>query len=155
MPRADFGLANTALPGTAHPTLPRYLLAMRLSHSLWRKALLLWPVALSVTVTDCATKHVAEEHLFPHLPYDVIGNVIRFTLGYNPAGAMNISFGAWSRPILVVLTGITLAVLVRWYLRTRESRHGAPWVVLSFSVVRLETCLVASFRNVVSLILST
>lgn len=99
---------------------------MRLSKNLWQKMLRLWPIALSVTVTDCATKHVAEEHLFPHLPYDVVGNVLRFTLGYNPAGAMNISFGAWSRPILVLLTGITLAVLLRWYLRARvESTWSA------------------------------
>jgi lipoprotein signal peptidase len=62
-----------------------------------RKARYFWPVTLVVLLTDCATKRVAEETLAPaHLPHAVLGDLVRFTLAYNPGGAMSLSFGSYS-----------------------------------------------------------
>jgi signal peptidase II len=83
-----------------------------------RKARYFWPVTLVVLLTDCATKRVAEETLAPaHLPHAVLGDLVRFTLAYNPGGAMSLSFGSYSRPVLILLAIVALLVLGALYRR--------------------------------------
>ncbi|MFL5447452.1 MAG: signal peptidase II [Gemmatimonadales bacterium] len=83
-----------------------------------RKARYFWPVTLAILLTDCATKRVAEEMLVPaHLPHAVLGDLVRLTLTYNPGGAMSLSFGSYSRPILTLLAVVALLVLGTLYRR--------------------------------------
>ncbi len=59
-----------------------------------RKARCFFPLALGIVLTDCATKRVAEATLAPaHVPHPVFGDIVRFTLTYNPGAAMSLSLG--------------------------------------------------------------
>jgi signal peptidase II len=87
-----------------------------------RKARYFWPVAVIILLTDCATKRVAEQTLAPaHVPHAVLGDVVRLTLTYNPAGAMSISFGSYSRPVFSLLAIVALPVLGALYRRIPPS----------------------------------
>jgi signal peptidase II len=87
-----------------------------------RKARYFWPVTLFVLLTDCATKRVAEETLVPaHLPHAVLGDLVRLTLTYNPAGAMSLSFGSHSRLVLTLIAIVALLVLGTLYRRFPSS----------------------------------
>ena len=58
----------------------------------------------------CSTKRLAEEHLTPeHVPHQVVGDVVRLTLAYNPDAAFSFSLGQHSR---VGFTVLALAVLI-------------------------------------------
>jgi signal peptidase II len=62
---------------------------------------------------------VAVRELTPaHVPHPVLGDLLRLTLTYNKAAAMSLSFGPYSRPILVVISSLALAGLFGWYRRT-------------------------------------
>ncbi|HVD61111.1 MAG TPA: signal peptidase II [Gemmatimonadaceae bacterium] len=72
-----------------------------------------WPVLLGLVAVDCTTKRLVVASLPPHVPHPVIGDVVRFTLAYNPDAAMGLSLGAYSRIgfaviALVVLGGLLL-----------------------------------------------
>jgi signal peptidase II len=83
-----------------------------------RKARYFWPLTAVILLTDCATKRVAEATLMPaHVPHPVIGDLVRLTLTYNPAGAMSLSFGSYSRPVLFLITGVAVLVLAALYRR--------------------------------------
>jgi signal peptidase II len=89
------------------------------SQSLSRKARVFWPVALTLLLTDCATKRLAENTLGPEdVPHGVIGDVVQLTLSYNTSAAMGIDLGIWSRPILATLTLVALLVLGALYRKT-------------------------------------
>jgi len=83
-----------------------------------RKARYFWPVATVILLTDCATKRVAEEVLAPaHIPHAVWGDLVRLTLSYNPGGAMSLSFGSYSRPVLLLVAAAAFLVLGTLYRR--------------------------------------
>jgi signal peptidase II len=83
-----------------------------------RKALYFWPVAAAVFLTDCATKSAAEHYLAgSRYPHPFLGDFLRFTLTYNQAAAMSLNLGSLSRPILIVVAGVTMGVLLAWYHR--------------------------------------
>lgn len=82
---------------------------------LMRKARVFWPLLFTLTLTDCATKRWAESHLAEHVPEPVVGEVVRWTLAYNRAGAMGMTFGDISRPLLILATLVALFVLARLY----------------------------------------
>ena len=79
--------------------------------SLWtRKAKAFWPLLLLLVFADCTTKRLAEEHLAPeHVPHQVVGDIVRFTLAYNRGAAFNVSLGDYSR---VGFTAIAAGVLI-------------------------------------------
>lgn len=80
------------------------------------KAALFWPLALMLVLADCATKALAVERLSPaYVPHDVVGEVVRFTLAYNPGAAFSIHVGPYSRWIFSGLAVGTLAVLLHAY----------------------------------------
>src|SRR5215207_9835406 len=81
----------------------------------FRKARVFWPLLAMVALTDCATKRWAESNLVVHQPEPVVGEVLRWTLAYNKLGAMGLSLGTASRPLLVLAAIIALAGLLRLY----------------------------------------
>jgi signal peptidase II len=87
------------------------------------KALAFWPVLLGLIALDCTTKNLAVEKLSPqHVPHRVIGNVVRFTLAYNPHAAMGLSLGSYSRIGFGLLAAVMLVVLL--FYRRRISAQG-------------------------------
>ena len=74
------------------------------------KAKAFWPLLFTLVFADCTTKRLAEQHLVPeHVPHEVVGDVVRFTLAYNRGAAFSFSLGEYSR---VGFTLIALGVLV-------------------------------------------
>jgi signal peptidase II len=83
-----------------------------------RPTFLFWPVLLGVFALDCTTKEMAVEHLSPaHTPHSVVGNVVRFTLAYNPDAAMGLSLGEYSRAGFIMLAAVMLCGVVLYYRR--------------------------------------
>jgi signal peptidase II len=68
-------------------------------------------------MADCASKRAAEARLEPSTPRPVAGEVVRFTLGYNPGAAFGIDVGARSRWILITLSSVALLILLGLYRR--------------------------------------
>jgi signal peptidase II len=99
----------------------------RIMPLVFRKARVFWPLIFVLVLSDCATKRWAEANLSERTPEPVVGEVIRWTLAYNDAGAMGISFGSASRPLLILATLVVFVVLVRVYrdAAPRDARIGA------------------------------
>lgn len=67
-------------------------------------------------VVDQITKLLAEHFLVPrYVPHRIIGDVVRFTLAYNPGAAFSMSLGEYSRFIFGAFAVIALVVLWRLY----------------------------------------
>lgn len=82
-------------------------------------ARLFWGTAAAVIVVDFITKLLAEHFLVPrYVPHRVIGEVVRFTLAYNPGAAFSMSLGQYSRLIFGGFAVIALVVLWRLYRMT-------------------------------------
>lgn len=83
-----------------------------------RKPLVFWPLAVVLLLADCTTKRVAAERLeLEHVPHDVIGDLLRFTLAYNPGAAFSMSVGEHSRWVFSGLAIVVLLVLLQQYRR--------------------------------------
>ncbi len=79
------------------------------------------PLFAGVFLSDCASKRVAVEQLAPaHVPHDIVGDVLRFTLAYNERAAMGLSAGAGSRWILAAVATVMLIGVVVWLVRTKN-----------------------------------
>jgi len=86
------------------------------------KARRFWPLFLLVLLADCATKRAAETHLVPaHVPHEILGELVRLTLAYNPGAAMSISLGSHSRLGFSILALGALIILGHMYRRTAPS----------------------------------
>ncbi len=86
------------------------------------KARHFWPVAAAVFLTDCATKAVAERGLQPgHVPREVLGDLLRFTLVYNPGSAMSLVGGPYASLILSTISIVALVALWTWHRRAGAS----------------------------------
>ena len=73
-----------------------------------------WAIVASVMAFDFVTKALAVEALSPrHIPHRVIGDVVRFTLAYNPGAAFGMHVGPASRWIFAVLSLVIVGVLLR------------------------------------------
>ncbi|MEP6551243.1 MAG: signal peptidase II [Gemmatimonadales bacterium] len=83
-----------------------------------------WTIFLTTVLIDVATKRIAVSELSPpYVPHTVIDDVLRFTLAYNPEGAMSFSLGPSSRWWFVLLSLGTLGVLAYLYKQTpRDDR---------------------------------
>lgn len=82
--------------------------------------MLFWSLIVGGVALDFASKRIVESALVPHLPRNVIGEWVRFTLIYNPGAAMNLSFGASSRVVFSVIACVMFVVLFRMLLETRQ-----------------------------------
>ncbi len=82
------------------------------------RPLAFWPILVGLFALDCTTKEIAVDHLSPaHVPHSVIGDVVRFTLAYNPNAAMGLSLGQYSRVGFILLASAILCGLVLYYRR--------------------------------------
>jgi signal peptidase II len=82
---------------------------------------LFWGVLATVVALDVVTKVLAVANLSPqHIPHDVLGEHLRFTLVYNPGAAFGLNLGPYSRWIFMALTIGALVVLWRLYQATRQ-----------------------------------
>jgi signal peptidase II len=111
-------MESTSMPATAGRTPP--------------KALAFWPSFGVIAVGDFVSKRLAESLLAPHVPIDVVGDAVRFTLTYNTGAAMNLSLGDWSRAGLSALAVLMLAILYRMY---RGAADTDAWQALALGLV--------------------
>jgi signal peptidase II len=83
-----------------------------------------WTILLATVAADVASKRFAVSQLSPaYVPHNIIDDVLRFTLAFNPEGAMSFSLGPSSRWWFVFLSLGTLFVLGYMYRQTpREDR---------------------------------
>jgi signal peptidase II len=112
-------------------------------------AALFWPILLVVTTVDVVTKAIAERALTPQrIPHEVLGDVLRFTLVYNPGAAFGMHLGQYSRWIFTVLTIVALFILWRLYkdtVRGDATRTIALALVCSGAIGNLLDRLRSSF----------
>lgn len=83
-----------------------------------KKARIFWPLLLGLLLADCGSKRIAEDTLTLHSPQEVMGDVLRFTLAYNPGAAFGINVGDSSRLVFTVLTLVALVALAGMYRST-------------------------------------
>jgi signal peptidase II len=83
-----------------------------------------WTIFLTTVLVDVASKRFAVSELSPpYVPHNIVDDVLRFTLAYNPEGAMSFSLGPSSRWWFVLLSIGTLFVLAYMYRQTpKEDR---------------------------------
>jgi signal peptidase II len=78
-----------------------------------RNGRVFWGAALSIVTLDVVTKYFAERYLVLHVPRRAVGDVVRWTLAYNPGAAFSMSLGSASRWIFGSFAAIALIVLWR------------------------------------------
>jgi|SwirhisoilCB3_FD_contig_81_24386_length_2832_multi_4_in_0_out_0_4 signal peptidase II len=75
-----------------------------------------WTAAVVTIILDVVTKALAVRYLQPErLPHKIIGNVVRFTLAFNPGAAFSMWLGPYSRYIFGTFAVIALVILYRLY----------------------------------------
>ncbi len=95
--------------------------------------MLFWPVVGVLVGADRLTKIIAEQNLWPrYVPREVWGDVLRWTLVYNPGAAFGLHLGEYSRWIFLVLTVGALVILGRLY---RQTAPGDRWRTLAIALV--------------------
>lgn len=87
------------------------------------KARVFWPLLLGLLLADCGSKRIAEESLSLYSPHEVVGDVVRFTLAYNPGAAFGLDVGPASRGFFITLTLVALVALVAMYRSTPPDRR--------------------------------
>jgi signal peptidase II len=93
-----------------------------------------WGIVAIVLLADFISKALAVEYLTPrHVPHRVLGEVVRFTLAYNPGAAFGMHLGPASRWIFAALSVVIVVVLLRatsdLTRLSRLSAFGVPVVV--------------------------
>ena len=83
------------------------------------KARAFWPLLFLLVFSDCATKRLAETHLGAYdAPREVVGDVLRFTLAYNPGAAFGFApLGASSRWLFAGVAVMMTVLFFHWYLK--------------------------------------
>ncbi len=83
-----------------------------------------WAVIIVVVALDVASKAAAVAGLSPaYTPHEIVGDLLRFTLAFNPGAAFGFNLGGASRWIFSGLTLVALAVLASLYRATREGDY--------------------------------
>ncbi len=96
-------------------------------------ALIYWPVMIVVVLSDIITKQIAVATLSPAgVPRPVWGELLRWTLVYNPGAAFGLYLGSYSRWIFLTLSVAALIILWRMY---RQSVSGDTTRVLAVALV--------------------
>jgi signal peptidase II len=72
-----------------------------------------------VLVADVLTKAVAVAHLVPFEPRQVVGDLVRWRLTYNPGMAFGLGVGDASRVIFSLLAVVIVVYLLRLWIETR------------------------------------
>jgi signal peptidase II len=83
-----------------------------------------WTIFLMTVLVDVVSKKMAVNRLSPaYVAHNIVDDILRFTLAYNPEGAMSFSLGPSSRWWFVLLSIGTLFVLLYMYRQTpRDDR---------------------------------
>ena len=89
-------------------------------------------IALGVLAGDIVTKRLAESRLPLHLPQEVIGDWLRWTLTYNTGAAMNMSLGGWSRAVFSALAVVMIVIIVRMW---RGLPPTSTWLSASLAMI--------------------
>jgi signal peptidase II len=93
---------------------------------------LFWTTAIVVIVLDQLTKEWAVRSLQPqHIPHEIWGDFLRFTLAFNRGAAFSMSLGDHSRWIFGGFALIALVILWRLF---RASRPGETLRVLALAL---------------------
>lgn len=96
------------------------------------KARLFWPIVLLWLVLDIVTKRWALAALWPPgVPHEVVGQWVRFTLGFNRGAAMGMHLGDWSRPVFTTV-GVLMLVVLGWLYRTTSAGDRLRAAVIAF-----------------------
>jgi signal peptidase II len=78
-----------------------------------------WTAAVVILILDIVTKKLAVSYLMPqHVPHEIIGSVVRFTLAFNPGAAFSMWLGPHSRYIFGAFAVIALVILWRLFRTT-------------------------------------
>ena len=82
------------------------------------------------------SKLLAERMLAPkYTPHSIIGDIVRFTLAYNPGAAFSMSLGVYSRVIFGAFALVALVVLWRLYRMTGSGvRAGDQWRIVALGL---------------------
>lgn len=94
------------------------------------KARLFWPLAAAIVLADCTSKRVIETQLDPGHSREVLGEFVRFTLGYNTGIAFGMSLGDAARPFLILFTLLAVAGII-WIYRTTDVRQKVQIAALA------------------------
>lgn len=100
--------------------------------SLPAKAIAFWPAIALVAAGDFITKRLVEAQLTLHVPVQVMGDWVRFTLTYNTGAALNISLGDFSR---AGLSAVAVAMLIILYRMYRDAAPHDAWQALALGLV--------------------
>jgi signal peptidase II len=93
---------------------------------------LFWATAITIIVIDQVTKEWAVRALQPpHIPHEIWGNFLRFTLAFNRGAAFSMSVGNHSRWIFGSFAIIACIILWRLF---RASRDGERMRVLALAL---------------------
>lgn len=83
-----------------------------------------WLSLACIATIDVITKYIAHTRMVPaNFPRPIAGDVLRFTLIYNPGAAFGLNVGPYSRWIFLALTVAALVVLGNLY----RSTSPADW----------------------------
>ena len=85
-----------------------------------------WTALVGIVAVDVVTKRWAEAALELHLPEEVLGSFVRWTLTYNTGAAMNLSVGAASRLVFSLIAIVMLGYLFLLYRRTAPHERATP-----------------------------
>lgn len=97
------------------------------------KSRLFWTATGLFVALDVVTKYLAHTLLLPeHVPRDIVGDIVRLTLVYNPGAAFGFHLGSASRWIFLALTVGALFILGRLY---RETQPGDRIRALALGLV--------------------
>jgi signal peptidase II len=77
-----------------------------------------WTTVGLIIALDVVTKALATHYLQPHVPHEIIGNVVRFTLAFNPGAAFSMSVGEYSRYVFGAFAVVALVILWRLFRAT-------------------------------------
>jgi signal peptidase II len=90
------------------------------------KAYVFWPTLTIVYALDFVTKRLVEQYVRPaHVPHEIVGDFIRFTLAYNKDAAMGLSLGGYSRVGFTLTAAAVLVVLGVLYRRTPSNEKAS------------------------------
>ena len=98
-----------------------------------QKNVTFWSIAIVIAVLDFITKRMIENSLERGQTVEVIGDFLRFTLGYNTGIAFGISLGGESsRVLLIAVTMLTMGLIV-WLFRTVDATHKLQ--IIAFGLI--------------------
>lgn len=98
-----------------------------------RKTTTFLATALSVLVLDFITKQLAQAALTRGQPVEILGDFLRFTLGYNTGIAFGLSFGGADKRWLLVLVTLATMALIFWLYRSVDEKHRAQ--IIAFGLI--------------------